>query len=98
MCFGISKITTTAERAHLLFAKMKELRTVLIVMYDLHRRLSLGEIGIPFGKDRNGCKILLTSTSLEVLSKQMKAHKLIQLSEACMISLPTRVFEAMNFK
>ncbi|AET04333.1 hypothetical protein MtrunA17_Chr8g0379811 [Medicago truncatula] len=81
MCFGNSKTVTTAERAHLICAKMKELQTVLIVMYDLHGRLDLGEIGVPFGEDHNGCKILLTSTSVEVLSNQMKAHKLIQLSE-----------------
>ncbi|AET04326.2 hypothetical protein MtrunA17_Chr8g0379721 [Medicago truncatula] len=74
-----SKRMITAERADLLCAKMKELQTVLIVMYDLHGRLNLGEIGIPFGEDHNGCKILLTSTSLEVLSEQMKVHKLIQL-------------------
>lgn len=79
MCFGNSKTVTTAERAHLICAKMKELQTVLIVMYDLHGRLDLGEIGVPFGEDHNGCKILLTSTSLEVLSEQMKVHKLIQL-------------------
>ncbi|XP_045819566.1 probable disease resistance protein At5g47260 isoform X2 [Trifolium pratense] len=81
MCFGNNKRITTAERARLLFAKMKELQTVLVVLYDLHGRLDLGEIGIPFGEDHNGCKILLTSTSLEVLSEQMKVHKLIQLSE-----------------
>jgi len=81
MCFGNSKRMTTAERADLLCAKMKELQTVLIVMYDLHGRLNLGEIGIPFGDDHNGCKILLTATSSEVLSKHMKVHKLIQLSE-----------------
>jgi len=81
MRFGNSKKVTTAERADLICAKMKELQTVLIVMYDLHGRLNLGEIGIPFGEDHNGCKILLTSTSVEVLSNQMKAHKLIRLSE-----------------
>ncbi|PNX56993.1 CC-NBS-LRR resistance protein, partial [Trifolium pratense] len=65
----ITKIQTeigdAIERARLLFAKMKELQTVLVVLYDLHGRLDLGEIGIPFGEDHNGCKILLTSTSLE---------------------------------
>ncbi|XP_024629423.1 uncharacterized protein [Medicago truncatula] len=80
MFFGNRKRMATAERAHLLCAKMKELQTVLVVLYDLRGRLDLGEIGIPpFGEDHNGCKILLTSTSLEVLSEQMKVHKLIQL-------------------
>ncbi|CAK8578601.1 unnamed protein product [Lathyrus sativus] len=81
MCFGNNKRMATAERASLLCAKMKELQTVLVVMYDLHGRLDLGEIGIPFGEDHNGCKILLSSRNLEVLSEEMKVHKLIQLSE-----------------
>ncbi|CAJ2677325.1 unnamed protein product [Trifolium pratense] len=81
MCFGNNKRITNAETAVLLCAKMKELQTVLVVLYDLHGRLNLCEIGIPFGEDHNGCKILLTSTSLEVLSEQMKVHKLIQLPE-----------------
>jgi len=81
MCFGNNKRTTTAERAHLLCARMKEVQTVLVVLYDLCSRLDLCQIGIPFGEDHNGCKILLTSTSFEVLSKQMKVHKLIQLLE-----------------
>jgi disease resistance protein RPS2 len=81
MCFGNNKRMTTAQRALLLCSKMKELQTVLVVLYDVYGRLDLGEIGIPFGKDHNGCKILLTSTNVEVLSEQMKVHKLIQLSE-----------------
>ena len=79
MFFGKRKRMATAERARLLCAKMKQLKTVLVVLYDLHGRLDLSEIGIPLGEDHNGCKILLTSTSLEVLSEQMKVHKLIQL-------------------
>ncbi|CAJ2677332.1 unnamed protein product [Trifolium pratense] len=79
--FGNNKRITTAERATLLCAKMKELQTVLVVLYDVHGKLDLGEIGIPFGDDHNGCKILLTSTSVEVLSEQMKVHKLIEISE-----------------
>jgi hypothetical protein len=81
MCFGNNKRITTAERAVLLCAKMKELQTVLVVLSDLHGRLDLGEIGIPFGDDHNGCKIILTSTNAEVLSGQMMVHKLIQISE-----------------
>jgi hypothetical protein len=36
---------------------------------------------------------LITSTSVEVLSEQMKVHKLIQLPNIWQDSLPTRVFE-----
>jgi disease resistance protein RPS2 len=79
MCFGKKKRIKTAERAVLLCAKMKELQTVLVVLYDLHGRFDLGEIGIPFGDDHNGCKILLTSTNVKVLSRQMMVHKLIHI-------------------
>ncbi|CAJ2677330.1 unnamed protein product [Trifolium pratense] len=78
--FGNNKRISTAERAALLCAKMKELQTVLVVLHDVHGRLEFGEIGIPFGDDHNGCKILVTSTSVQVLSEQIKVHKLIQIS------------------
>jgi disease resistance protein RPS2 len=81
VCFGKSKVSTTAKKALLMFNKLKELQTVLVVLYDLYDRLDLGEIGISLGENHNSCKILLTSTSVEVLSEQMKVHKLIQLSE-----------------
>ncbi|WJX47315.1 hypothetical protein P8452_34024 [Trifolium repens] len=67
MCFGNNKRITIAERAVLLCSKMKELETVLVTLSDLHGRLDLGEIGIPFGEDRNGYKILLTSTNVELI-------------------------------
>ncbi|KAK2438311.1 putative disease resistance protein [Trifolium repens] len=79
MCFGNNKRITTAERAVLLCSKMKELQTVLVVLSDLHGRLDLGEIGIPFGDDHNGCKILLTSANVKVLSRQIMVHKLIHI-------------------
>ncbi|CAJ2677334.1 unnamed protein product [Trifolium pratense] len=77
MRFGNNKRMTIAARAVLLRAKMKKLQTVLVVLNDVHGRLDLGEIGIPFGDDHNGCKILMTSTSVEVFSQQMKVDKLI---------------------
>ncbi|KAK2384376.1 putative disease resistance protein [Trifolium repens] len=78
-CFGNNKrITKTADRAVLLCAKMKNLQTVLVVLYDLHGRIDLGEIGIPYGEDHKGCKILLTSTSMGVLLDDMNVDKLIK--------------------
>ncbi|XP_045824016.1 disease resistance protein RPS5-like [Trifolium pratense] len=89
--FGNNKRISTAERAALLCAKMKELQPVLVVLHDVHGRLEFGEIGIPFGDDHNGCKILVTSTSVQVLSEQIKVHKLIQISNILHDSLPTSV-------
>jgi disease resistance protein RPS2 len=80
-CFGNNKrITKIADRAVLLCAKMKNLQTVLVVLNDLHGRIDLGEIGIPFGEDHKGCKILLTSTSMGVLLDDMNVDKLIKVA------------------
>jgi disease resistance protein RPS2 len=59
---------------------MKNLQTVLVVLYDLHGRIDLGEIGIPYGEDHKGCKILLTSTSMGVLLDDMNVDKLIKVA------------------
>jgi disease resistance protein RPS2 len=80
-CFGNNKrITKIADRAVLLCAKMKNLQTVLVVLNDLHGRIDLGEIGIPYGEDHKGCKILLTSTSMGVLLDDMNVDKLIKVA------------------
>ncbi|TXG65706.1 hypothetical protein EZV62_006981 [Acer yangbiense] len=42
---------------------------VLLVLDNIWARLNLEEVGIPFGKDHKGCKLLLTARSLDVLSE-----------------------------
>lgn len=49
---------------------------VLVILDDVWDRLELNEIGIPFGDDHKGCKIVLTSRS-EDLCNHMGTHKKI---------------------
>lgn len=65
------------ELASRLCSKLKELQSVLVVLYGIHQRLDLGKVGTPFGEDHNGCKILFTSSNDQLLSNQFKVHKLI---------------------
>ncbi|XP_077221410.1 putative disease resistance protein At4g27220 [Tasmannia lanceolata] len=53
-------------RAGKLFKRLKQKKTVLMVLDDVWERLELVEVGIPFGEHHMGCKIVLTSRSLNV--------------------------------
>ncbi|XP_044478089.1 probable disease resistance protein At1g61190 [Mangifera indica] len=44
-----------------LWERIKGEKRILIILDDIWRRIQLEEIGIPFGKDHGGCKIVLTS-------------------------------------
>ncbi|KAI9127057.1 hypothetical protein K1719_001616 [Acacia pycnantha] len=63
------------KRAHELIERLKIEQKILIILRDLHKGLDLGKVGIPFGADHTGCKILLTSTTEDVLSNQMHTQK-----------------------
>ncbi|KAK8329132.1 hypothetical protein V6Z12_A11G298400 [Gossypium hirsutum] len=50
-------------------------KNVLIILDDLWKKLDLAEVGIPFGSQHKGYKILLTSRYQNVLSNGMDATK-----------------------
>ncbi|XP_039010173.1 probable disease resistance protein At4g27220 isoform X2 [Hibiscus syriacus] len=50
-------------------------KRVLIILDDIWEKLDLDEVGIPFGSQHKGCKILLTSRNKNVLSNLMGATK-----------------------
>ncbi|KAJ7954388.1 Disease resistance protein [Quillaja saponaria] len=58
-------------RARSLLARLKEEKSILIILDDLWEVLDLKKIGIPIGNDNNGCKVLMTSRNLGVLSTRM---------------------------
>ncbi|KAG8650650.1 hypothetical protein MANES_07G062348v8 [Manihot esculenta] len=62
-------------RANRLYERLKkELekeKKVLIILDDVWKKLDLNAVGIPFGDDFKGCKILLTSRRQDVLSREM---------------------------
>ncbi|RDX93942.1 putative disease resistance protein, partial [Mucuna pruriens] len=49
-------------------------KSVLLILDDIWRELDLTEVGIPFGDEHNGCKLVVTSRYLDVL-KRMGTQK-----------------------
>ncbi|XAR60270.1 hypothetical protein NMG60_11033568 [Bertholletia excelsa] len=67
-CLGMKlNAEGTDGRARELSEKMKQGRRIFVVLDDIWEVFELSDIGIPFGKGRTGCKILLTSRSKEVV-------------------------------
>ncbi|KAK9017038.1 hypothetical protein V6N11_079525 [Hibiscus sabdariffa] len=64
---------STVIRARRLCERLKKEKNVLIVLDDLWKKLDLEEVGIPFGSQHKGCKILLTSRNKNVLCNEMDA-------------------------
>ncbi|XP_022761547.1 probable disease resistance protein At4g27220 [Durio zibethinus] len=62
-------------RALQLRERLSKERKILVVLDDIWARLDLKEVGIPFGNEHEGCKIILTSRSLDVLSSGMGTQK-----------------------
>ncbi|KAK8508870.1 hypothetical protein V6N12_034972 [Hibiscus sabdariffa] len=60
-------------RARRLCERLKKEEDVLIILDDLWKKLDLEEVGIPFGSQHKGCKILLTSRNKNVLCNEMDA-------------------------
>ncbi|TXG65703.1 hypothetical protein EZV62_006978 [Acer yangbiense] len=83
---GVGKTTLVKEAArqaqrHKLFdestglcARLKKDNKILIILDDIWSILDLEIIGVPCGDDNKGCKVLLTSRSLDVLSNEMDSQ------------------------
>ena len=67
-------------RAARLHQRLKEEKTILVILDDLWAELDLDKIGIPSPVDHHqGCKLLLTSRNRDVLSNKMGTQKDFQL-------------------
>ncbi|KAL7258432.1 hypothetical protein ACSBR1_004539 [Camellia fascicularis] len=52
---------TELGRSRRLCARLKTIKRILVILDDVWKSIELNDIGIPFGDDHKGCKILLTS-------------------------------------
>ncbi|XP_010546649.1 PREDICTED: probable disease resistance protein At4g27220 [Tarenaya hassleriana] len=65
-------------RADRLCDRLKEFKRLLVVLDDLWSGLDLEKVGIPHGDAHKGCKLLLTSRSIDVLYGYMNAQKIVK--------------------
>ncbi|TXG66926.1 hypothetical protein EZV62_008201 [Acer yangbiense] len=72
------KEETIEVRAQRVCKRMKDEKTILIILDDVWKKLNLTTIGIPFGDDHKGCTILLTTRQQQVCSS-MGCQSRIQL-------------------
>ena len=66
---------STFKRAIYLHDSIKKKQKILVIICELYKGIDLKKVGIPYGADHTGSKILLTSTSNDVLSNQMHTQK-----------------------
>lgn len=62
---------TVVGRAKRLCDRIKKEQRILVILDDLWAGINLVRVGIPLENDHKGCKIVLISGCLEVLSNQM---------------------------
>ncbi|XVF57353.1 hypothetical protein PTKIN_Ptkin06aG0198400 [Pterospermum kingtungense] len=66
-------------RARRLCQRLKQEKTVLVILDDVWKRLELEEVGILYGDEHKGCKILMTSRDHDVLSNATDSEKSFEL-------------------
>ena len=62
-------------RAARLCERLKKVKKILMILDDIWTELDLEKVGIPFGDDHKGCKMVLTSRNKHVLSNEMGTQK-----------------------
>ncbi|TYJ38841.1 hypothetical protein E1A91_A04G021400v1 [Gossypium mustelinum] len=68
--FGLNFETSSQEgKAEELFRSMQGVKKILVIVDDLWEEFKLESIGIPFGDEHKGCKILLTTRHQQVCTK-----------------------------
>ncbi|KAH9657357.1 Disease resistance protein [Citrus sinensis] len=60
---------TEYARASMLYAQLKKNRKILVILDNVWTELHLKDVGIPFGDEHKGCKVLLTTRGRDLLSR-----------------------------
>ncbi|KAK2639658.1 hypothetical protein Ddye_027453 [Dipteronia dyeriana] len=68
------------QRAATLSQRLKHWSTILIILDDLWEKLDLAKVGIPYGEEHKGCRVVITSRFEDVCNK-MESDKNIQIEE-----------------
>ncbi|CAL5409639.1 unnamed protein product [Camellia sinensis] len=66
---GLTRLTdqqSEIERASMLCARLKDVKKILVILDDVWAKLNLAAVGIPFGDDHQGCKIIITTRRKQV--------------------------------
>ncbi|KAL9451138.1 hypothetical protein AB3S75_012814 [Citrus x aurantiifolia] len=58
-----------SRRASRIFERLRDEKKILVVLDNIWKHLDLETVGIPFGEDHEGCKLLLTARDRSVLLK-----------------------------
>ncbi|KAL9448028.1 hypothetical protein AB3S75_015492 [Citrus x aurantiifolia] len=56
-----------SRRAGRLYERLKNEKKILVILDNIWKPLDLGTVGIPFGVEHRGCKLLFTTRDLDVL-------------------------------
>ncbi|PNX57639.1 disease resistance protein [Trifolium pratense] len=62
-------------RAMQLRKRISNEKSILIILDDVWEKFDLTEVGIPFGEDHKGCKLVVTSRDRNVLNSKMDIQK-----------------------
>ncbi|GMI78895.1 hypothetical protein HRI_001558800 [Hibiscus trionum] len=66
---------TPDAKALRLRERLKKEKSILVVLDDIWAKLDIEQVGIPSGDEHKGCKLLLTSRELNVLSDEMDTQR-----------------------
>ncbi|CAL0309959.1 unnamed protein product [Lupinus luteus] len=72
MKFNVESIEGRAQR---LWNRITKENKILVIMDDLWGKVDLNSVGVPFGDQHKGCKLLLASRDFNVLSNEMETEK-----------------------
>jgi len=85
---------TIEGRATQLRKRITKEKSILVILDDIWGRLELEEVGIPYGDDHKGCKLVVISKDLNVLNREMGTQKEFRL-EVLLEEDSWKLFEKM---
>ncbi|THG06127.1 hypothetical protein TEA_008004 [Camellia sinensis var. sinensis] len=82
---GFTRLTdqqSEIQRASMLYARLRDVKKILVILDDVWAELDLAAVGIPFGNDHQGCKIIITTRREQVcdsMGKETPRTKIVHL-------------------